>query len=263
VLEILDAKGNLVRRFASDDRPRPADLQRIPITPDWVPVPEPPSTAAGMHRLVWDLHYTLPKELVSPAGSFRGSSGPWAPPGRYSARLTIAGKTITQPLVVVKDPRLPSSVTDAGLVRQYELARDIQAERVPVALGLRQADALRRQIVVLRGKAWAEAAAALDAFARALDRAAGPALPAGGEEFFEAEEASPTSLRRLSISLSGLQSALESADAAPTPDVITGFARRREMVSEGLARWQNLLAADLPKANKAIEAAGLPQLKPE
>jgi photosystem II stability/assembly factor-like uncharacterized protein len=262
-LEIFDEKGGLVRRFASDDRPRPADLQRIQITPDWVPVYEPPSPAAGMHRFVWDLHYTLRKELVSPTGSFRGSSGPWAPPGRYSARLTIAGKTITQPLVVVKDPRLPSSVTEADLVRQYELAREIQAERIPVALGLRQADALRRQIVVLRGKAWAEAEAALDALAGALDRAAGPALPAAGEEFFEAEEASPTSLRRLSISLSGLQSAVESADAAPTPDAQTGFARRRKMVSEGLAGWQDLLATDLPKANKALETAGLPPLKPE
>ena len=58
---------------------------------------------------------------------------------------------MTQPLVVVRDPRLPSSVTDADLVRQHELSRDIQAERVRVAVGLRQADALRKQIAARRG----------------------------------------------------------------------------------------------------------------
>ena len=64
-LDIVDANGELVRRFASDDPVRHPDLQRIKITADWVPAPEPPSLAAGMHRFVWDLHAALPKELVS------------------------------------------------------------------------------------------------------------------------------------------------------------------------------------------------------
>jgi hypothetical protein len=84
-----------------------------------------------------------------------------------------------------------------------------------------------------------------------------------GEEFFDTEEVAPTTLRRLSFSLSGLQSAVESADAAPTPDAITGFAERRQLVAEGLARWRDLLASDLPKANKSLEAAGLSPLETE
>jgi photosystem II stability/assembly factor-like uncharacterized protein len=262
-LEILDAKGDAVRRFASDEKPRPTDLQRIQITPDWVPVPEPPSAEAGAHRFVWDLHSAPPKELVSPTGSFRGSSGPWAPPGRYTVRLTIGGKTMTQPLLVARDPRLASSLTDTDLVRQFELARDIQAERVRVAAGLRQADALRKQIASLRGKGAGAAAGELDAFVTALDRAAGPPVPAAGEEFFEAEEASPTSLRRVSISLSGLQGAVESADSAPTPDALSGLAERRKLVATSLAAWQDLLARELPALNRALQAANLPPLQAE
>ena len=262
VLEILDEKGAVVRRYGSDDKPRPIDLQRIQLTPNWAPVPEPPSAALGMHRFVWDLHDALPDELFSP-GSAR--SGPWAPPGRYTVRLTAGGKTATQPLLVARDPRLPSSVTDQDLVRQHELSRDIQAERVRVAVGLRQADALRKQIAALRkpGQARADATAALDAFASAVDRAAGPPILVPGEEFFDTEEIDPTSLRRLAVTLSGLQSAVESADAAPTPDYITGFAERRKMVSSGLARWQDVLASELPKANRSLEAAGLSPLKTE
>ena len=163
VLEILDARGDLVRRYASDDEPSPPDVQRIQITPDWVPVPAPPSAGAGAHRFVWDLHYGLPPELVSPTRGFRGSAGPWAPPGRYTARVTQAGKTVTQPLVVTRDPRLRASITDADLVRQYELARDIQAERVRVSSALRQAGSLRKQIAVAREGGKGHGAAALDA----------------------------------------------------------------------------------------------------
>jgi len=264
VLEILDAKGELVRRYASDDEPAPPpDLQRIQITSDWLPVPERPSAAAGMHRFAWDLHYALPPELASPTGRFRGGSGPWAPPGRYTARLTRGGITGTQPLVVTRDPRLPPSIADADLVRQYNLARDIQADRVRVAVALREADTLRKQISAARDKAKGAAVSALDALGKAIDVAAGPPLLGSGEAFFGVLEGSPTSLRRLASSLSSLQSVVESADAGPTADALTAFNQRGKLVALGLAHWHELLATDLPKAGKALDAAGLPPLKAE
>ena len=265
VLEILDAKGEAVRRFASDDKPRPADVSRIVTTPDWAPVSEPPSAAAGMHRFVWDLRETLPKVLVSPTGSMRGASGPWASPGRYTVRLTALGRTLTRPLVVVRDPRLPPSVTDGDLVLEHGLARAIQAERVRVASAQRQVTDLRSQIAVRRkdSRAAASALDALDTFAKALDRAAGSPAHTAGEELLYNEEIVPTTLRRLSASLAGLQSAVESADAAPTPDARTGFAERQKMVEEGLERWRDVLSTEFPKVNVALAGAGLEPLKIE
>ncbi len=258
VLEVLDAKGEVVRRFASDEKPRPADLARIVTTPDWVATSGPPPAAAGMHRFVWDLHETFPKELATP-GSMRGASGPWAPPGRYTVRLTASGRTVTRPLVVVKDPRLPASTTDADLVLQNELAREIQAERVRVAAAQRQATDLRAQIAARRKDSPA-AASALDAFSKAVDAAAGPPVRTPVGEFYETEEVSPTALRRLATSLAGLQSAVESADAAPSPDARTGLAERRKMVEEGLARWRDVLTSGKAKADEALRRAGLEPL---
>ena len=257
-LEILDAGGGLVRRFASDDAVRAPDLQRIQTTADWAPAPEPPSAAAGMHRFVWDLRAELPKELVSPRSR---DAGPRVPPGRYTVRLTAGDRTQTQTLVVSRDPRLPG-VTDPDLERRFALAKDIQAERVRVAAGLAQADALRRQIQALRGKAPGGAAArAVDALSRAFERVAGPPPSAFGEEAEEDVEVEPTNLRGVAASLSQLQSAVESADAAPTPDAQTAFGQRRDLAARSLARWKEWLSAELPKLNAALEGAGLSALR--
>jgi hypothetical protein len=257
VIEILDGRGEVVRRYASDEKAQAPDLQKIQVTEDWVPPPEPPAATAGMHRYVWDLHYAAPKELSRSRRS-RGA-GVWAPPGRYAVRLSAGGQTLTQPLVVVKDPRVPAS--DEDLVRQFELARRIEAERVRVAAALGSAAALREQAAALSEKASGGTAAALADFGHELVPVAGPAV--SPEEFYNLAEAAPTSLLRLTVSLARFQGTVESADAAPTPDAVAGFGQRQRAVEQGLARWKDFLATGLPKANAALAAAGLAPIRPE
>ena len=37
-----------------------------------------------------------------------GTNGPVVPPGRYTVRLTADGKTLTAPVVVARNPRIPT-----------------------------------------------------------------------------------------------------------------------------------------------------------
>ncbi|MBR9989983.1 MAG: hypothetical protein KFH98_09520, partial [Gemmatimonadetes bacterium] len=71
------------------------------------------STDVGINRFEWDLHAS--------AGSGRG---PLAPPGRYTARLTVPNiAPVTTPVVVDLDPRLVADgITTQDLHAQYELA---------------------------------------------------------------------------------------------------------------------------------------------
>ena len=63
---------------------------------------------AGLNRFVWDLRYEgaprVPDYYLYEYET--GSHGPLALPGQYTVRLTVDGKTLTQPLEVKLDPRL-------------------------------------------------------------------------------------------------------------------------------------------------------------
>ena len=98
-LEILDPAGETIRKFSSNDKPTPVNLETLNIPAYWVRTPETLSSAAGMHRWLWDLRPTAP---ARPTG--RGGAQ-LVLPGSYTVRLTVAGKTYTQPLIVKMDPR--------------------------------------------------------------------------------------------------------------------------------------------------------------
>ena len=69
-LEIRDARGELVRTFASDAAASKVAAERY-FTADWI-VPEPaPQASAGMHRFVWDLRQPRPRTTSSSTASPR------------------------------------------------------------------------------------------------------------------------------------------------------------------------------------------------
>jgi len=92
----------------------------------------------GLHRFVWDLHHAPP---AAPSFSYpiaaiafdtpREPRGPWAVPGTYTVRLTVDGRTLTQPLRVKLDPRVKTSPEDlrAQLERSLDVAREMERVR--------------------------------------------------------------------------------------------------------------------------------------
>ena len=109
-LEILNPAGESVRRYSSEDRATPVDPNTLSIPSSWVRTPEPLSAAAGMHRWVWDLRPTPPAARGAGGGGggggvFGGRGAPAALPGTYTVRLTVNGRSYTQPLVLKSDPR--------------------------------------------------------------------------------------------------------------------------------------------------------------
>lgn len=127
-LEIRDAQGRLVRTLTSvaEQREYPAD---DPDEPGEAPKPAL-STAAGLHRAVWNFRWDGAKRLRGAKIDLGGyESGPLATPGTYSLKLFAGGHEATAELVVEPDPRWKGSVADleASLAASLETLDAIRA----------------------------------------------------------------------------------------------------------------------------------------
>jgi photosystem II stability/assembly factor-like uncharacterized protein len=136
-LEVLDAAGIVVRRFASDDPPEPP-VEKRNIPDYWIRPPQTLGTRAGLHRFVWDLHYPRPRasEFAYPISAIPANTpaeprGPWAVPGAYTLRLTVGGQRLEQPLRVKLDPRVTSSLD--ALRAQFARTSEVAADMARVA----------------------------------------------------------------------------------------------------------------------------------
>jgi len=106
-IEIVDPAGEVVRKYSSEDKPTPVNLETLNIPAYWVRTPETLSTAAGMHRWIWDLRPTpAPRPAGGGGGGGFGRGGAaLVLPGVYTVKLTAGGKSFTQPLIIRADPR--------------------------------------------------------------------------------------------------------------------------------------------------------------
>jgi hypothetical protein len=256
VLEVLDAKGVVVRRFASDDKAPQVEEKSLVVTLDWVKQPRVLSAKAGMHRWVWDVHYAAPTGAVQRR---RGGGGNWATPGPYTVRLTANGKTYSQPLNIVMDPRV--KVPEADLAAQFEASQraagSIESLAKPSALASDIAKQLKTLQPKLKGNNEAEAAVA--EFQKKFDGVVGPPPPDYGTPVIPVQT-DHTSVRYLQGALRQVQGALQSADAPPTPDQLTALTALEGQSKTTLAQWQQLLTTDLANLNAKLQQAGLPAI---
>jgi len=130
-LEILDASGTVLRRFASDEKPAPLD-DDVAVPQYWMRAPRILAATPGMHRFVWDLHLPPPAALereypisAVPHDTPKEPLGPAVLPGSYTVRLTVDGASQSRPLTVKMDPRVKASRQD--LERRFALAMRLAA----------------------------------------------------------------------------------------------------------------------------------------
>jgi len=103
-LEILDGAGKVVRSYSSATPATPAVAPQT-VSEPWLRTTPVLSSAAGMHRWVWDLREAPPVRTGGPGGGGFGRGGLPMLTGTFTVRLTANGQTATQPLAVVPDPR--------------------------------------------------------------------------------------------------------------------------------------------------------------
>jgi photosystem II stability/assembly factor-like uncharacterized protein len=258
-IEVKDRKGQSVRKYSSAGAPVEANPKRLKIPSYWIRPLQSLSTKAGMHRFLWDMHYT-PVPDVEPefpiSATYRNTApeatSPWAAPGDYTVTLTVDNKTFSQPLTVAMGPRVKTSA--AALQEQFDLSWQLYQLRLKLAPMGKKFDDIAEQLTKLRANAAErpDVAQKLEAFAETFVKF-GPPHPRPG---------APPSLFVLE-STTRLFNEIQGADAAPTAAVKAAVADLETKVGPMMELWHKLLESDLPALNQQLKQAGFPEIKRE
>ncbi|HEV8357242.1 MAG TPA: hypothetical protein VGQ17_10805 [Gemmatimonadales bacterium] len=282
-LEILNAAGKPVRSYSSEDRvitPDPAldpagynkVCQQNPTAPYcnlplyWPAPAMRLSAAAGMHRFSWDMRYA-PISADDAGGGGGAATGavphrtypqvnaPWAPPGAYTVRLTVGGRSVSQPLAVRLDPRVRTPAV--GLARLAALSREMYDGARTARAAYLEARALVAALDRLEGGDAAAFKARVDSLAPA-PRPRGAFGGFGGGFGGGGAPAGPPTLESVGNALLAAAMAMQRADVSPTANQVAACARAREQLSVVLPRWTALKTTGLAGLNARRRAAGQP-----
>ena len=136
-LEVLDSNGQLVRSLSSKLEDPYLAADHPDASPDREREPDL-SKNKGLNRTSWNLAYEGAKRIpgsTNDAGNV--NKGPTAPPGNYALRLTVNGKSYSQAVQVLIDPRSNASVENikaqtAFLLEVRDLISSISEDAVSI-----------------------------------------------------------------------------------------------------------------------------------
>jgi len=261
-LEFLDVAGKSINKYSSRTAERSPELQAIAeqeaeFNPFAGGGPARVPAQTGMNRFVWDLHYpdatTFPNMILW-AGSTRG---PMVVPGNYQVRLTVDGKTQTQPFTVVKDPRLKTTTDEFN--RQLALAlqiRDKLSQTNQAVIDIREAKKQLGEYVSL----WKDNPAAKKVVDTAQELT--KKLSSVEEELYQVKnQAHEDPLNypiRLNNRIAALLGVVEGTDAGPTRQSEAVNEELTTEVNVQLRAAQKLLTEDIAAFNKAVKDANIP-----
>jgi hypothetical protein len=233
ILEIFNSVGQSVRRFSSNDKPYKILDVNIPLY--WIRPQQILSGEAGAHRFTWDLHY---KSLdVSPqypiSAIYKNTTpdptSPWVLPDSYTVKLTVNGKTYTQPLTVRLDPRVKTNAPD--LTKQHDLSIQCYEGRQQAMSVSEEIITVKKQIkdaLVNAKTPVSDKLKTLETTVLALENA-----PQGSTE---------PSFSRLESAFSSLFNILHDTDMPPTSQTISAVSENVFKMKTLMAQWQEVKA---------------------
>lgn len=254
-IEIVDAKGELISRFASTDPVPPID-PRYPDPAYWARPAQIVSTAPGHHRFLWDMRYaevpgmsTGPDDSEAiPHNTPSIATAPFVMPGTYTVRLIAGGKTLSEPITVVMDPRVKASADD--LRAQFELSKQIYDDMLSATKALHEITVVRDQL-----KSTPSNDPTAEALRATLNKLAGaeqggPRRGPGG----------PANLNSVRTQLERMLHSIQNADAAPTAAQQEAVATVAQPLPALLQQWEATKKTDLKAMNDVRLRAHLPVL---
>jgi photosystem II stability/assembly factor-like uncharacterized protein len=265
-LQVLDADGKVVRDVRSAGR-------------------------AGLNRAAWDLRYEPPRLIAmrtTPPENphiweeprFRGQDtrpvthwgldtaqvGPIVVPGKYTVKLTVDGQSFTQPIEILKDPKIATSVADldlsvklqlrlrddisaaADMVNAIEVTRKQLEDVTKAYKSDRSKEAMLKQVAEMDKKLF-------DVEAKILE----PAQMTSDDKYFQQAYRVYMNLIWLNGEVGpGAGDVSGGADFPPTDTSVNVMESIEKDLNGAKAEYKNLMDRDVPAFNRAIGGAITP-----
>ena len=210
-----------------------------------------------MNRFAWNMRYESPVEIP---GAFYASNGPEGPivlPGTYTLKLTAAGKTQTQPLVIKMDPRL--KLNEADLAKQFELSRKIADSITQLHEAVNQIRTLRSDMQTVKARIGGDGKhkELLDAMEQ-LDKKMSPVEEELTQVKLKSSEGNLRYPNKLNEQFDSLSHTVDQADNAPSQPEQQVYDMLNAKLQQQLAAWKQVATADVPALNQLIQKADIP-----
>jgi len=277
-LSFHDARGRLIREFTSrKDRPTEAAPPEAQLPGEGA---ETLGTAAGVsqakderkeprvkndpgvNRFVWDLRHPEATKIEGDPSMEefeRALAGPQVLPGRYQARLTVGGETLTEEFEVRVDPRVAAEPRE--LQEQFDLLMRIRDKISETHDAINTIRTVRGQV-----ETW-EKRTASDRGYRQVTKAAAALrkqLGAIEEELIQWRAKSRQDTLnwpiKLNAKLGGLAAATAQADARPTASQLAVFEDLSRRVDAQLEKLRGLMSGDVARFSTLVRSAKLPPI---
>jgi photosystem II stability/assembly factor-like uncharacterized protein len=248
-LDVLDSAGKPVRHYSSKPKNK---FEQPPEWPDLERPPELLPTAAGMNRFPWNLRYESPTELPGAFYAGNGPQGPYALPGTYTLKLTVARKSQTVPLEIKLDPRV--KVSQADLQKRFDLQMKVRDDIEELHTSVNQLRGVRSQLELVKKRLEEEGDKGKPVIA-ACDELEKKMAPVEQELIQVKMQSSEGNLRypnMLDEQYDSFRYILESADAAPTQAEVAVFDQLHGRLEKQVSAWKQIAASDVPAINDLV-----------
>jgi hypothetical protein len=258
-LEILDGSGRVIRTYPPK-QPTITESQNEEAGEGFMRQAQPnPTGNAGLNRFVWNLRYEDSTKVPGAILWGGSNSGPVAVPGNYQVRVTVRGKSYTQPLEVKEDPRI--KVEQADLQKQFDLLLKIRDQVSKVDEAINQMNSVKKQIDDLdkrlpkddHGKAVRDAAKTLTQKIDPIEDALIQSKAKSSQDVLNY----PIRLNNELVALAG---SISTADATPTQQSYQVFDMLKQRSDQQVAKWDELVKSDLVNFNQLVRQQEVPAI---
>ena len=267
-LEFFDGAGKSIRKFTGRvERPGAATTTAQPAAPagggeggfGGGGAAPPVTMDIGLNRFIWDMRYT---DAVRFPGMILWSGetrGPKIAPGNYQVKLTVDGKTFTQPFEVKADPRL--SITPADYAKQTELGLRIRDKLTETHNAIIQIRDVRKQVEdLMKRVAGQPGAKVVNDAGTALNKN----LTTVEEALYQTKNQSnqdPLNFPiRLNNKLAALGGVVGSAESAPTAQSFAVYDEVAGAIDAQLQRLAQIMKTDVPAFNQLVKDQNIPAI---